>query len=161
MFLWWIDFGISLILWINFSIEKPLIVIFLIENKTIKRSTKAPKRIVTVFGVITLCCALKYNKPKIPKITVNTIWIPLQIRLKKMTFLVFDLSKNNAFPAYSPTPFGVKSPAVNAPRTCLVASPNAILWMNWTKFCHFKISKNRFKTLNTKIKAIPPIDWFF
>ena len=136
-------------------------VIFLTENKTMKRSVRIPKRSATVFVVITLCCALKYNKPKIPKITVSTIWIPLQIRFKKMTLFVFDLSKNNAFPAYSPTPFGVKRPAVSAPRTCLVASPNVILWINCTKFCHFKISKNRFKTLNSKIKAIPPMDWFF
>ena len=152
------DFGISLIFRISFSIEYPLIVIFLTENKIMKRSIRNPKRSATVFVLITLNCALKYNNPKIPKMTVNIIWIPLQIRFKKITFFVFDLSKNNAFPAYSPIPFGVKSPAVNAPRTCLVASPKEILWINSTKFCHFKISKNRFKTLSNKINVIPPID---
>ena len=126
-----------------------------------KSSRSIPKSSTTVFVVITLYCALKYNKPKIPKITVNIIWIPLQIRFKKMIFLVFDFSKNKAFPAYSPTPFGVKSPAVSAPSTCFVASLKDILWINSTKFCHFKISKNRFKTLNNKINAIPPMDWFF
>ena len=39
-----------------------------------------------------------------------------------MTFLVSFLLKNNAFPAYSPSPFGVKIPAVNAPRTCFELS---------------------------------------
>jgi len=49
--------------------------------------------------------------------------------------------KNMAFPAYSPKPFGVKIPAVKAPKTCLLASPTEIGLIKVTKFCHFKISK--------------------
>ena len=110
IFFWWMGFGISLILWNSFSIEYLLIVIFLTKNKTVKSSNSTPKRTAAVFVEITSYCALKYSNPKSPKITVSIIWIPLQIRFRKITFLVFDLSKNNAFPAYSPTPFGVKSP---------------------------------------------------
>ncbi len=93
-------------------------VIFLIEKSKAKMAIKIPKSIKTVFGVIILKSELKYNKPKIPKITVNTIWMPLQIKFRKTTFLVSFFLKNKAFPAYSPTPFGVNNPAVKAAKTC-------------------------------------------
>ncbi len=72
-----------------------------------------------------------------------------------MIFLVFFLSKYNAFPAYSPRPFGVKIPAVKAPRTCLVDSPSEIGLMNETKFCHFRISRKRLTKLNESKNRIP------
>ncbi len=72
---------------------------------------------------------------------LKIICIPLQIRFKKMIFLVDFLSKYKAFPAYSPTPFGVNKPAVKAANTCLVDSPIEIGCRKPTKFCHFKISK--------------------
>jgi hypothetical protein len=65
----------------------------------------------------------------------------LQIKFKNNTFLVADLSKNMALPAYSPIPFGVNSPAVKAAGTVLLP----LLWRFYvekTRFCHFKISKN-------------------
>src|SRR6218665_46118 len=86
--------------------------------------------------------------------------MPLLMRFRKMIFLVSDLSKYNAFPAYSPMPFGVKIEAVNAASTCFVASPIDIGRMDETKFCHFKISKKRFKTLNDNKNKIPRTDQF-
>jgi hypothetical protein len=50
---------------------------------------------------------IKIQQPINPKITVSIILIPLQIRFRKITFL-YLIFENNAFPAYSPIPFGVK-----------------------------------------------------
>ena len=80
--------------------EYPLIVIFFKRKVTKKTRKNNPKSIATVFVVMTLKFALKYNNPKIPNTIDKIIWIPLQIKFRKTIFLAFDFSKKSAFPAY-------------------------------------------------------------
>jgi len=77
-----------------------------------------------------------------------------------MIFLVFIFSKNKAFPAYSPKPFGVKIPAVKAPSTCFVDSPTEMGLIKETRFCHFKISRNRLTKLNESKNKNPKTENF-
>ncbi|GGK21643.1 hypothetical protein GCM10007962_14780 [Yeosuana aromativorans] len=59
-----------------------------------------------------------------------------------------------ALAPYSPILLGVNKDAVKEPKHCLSASLNDIFFMDDTKFCHFKISKNQLKMVKTSKKSM-------